>query len=201
MTISARRPRYTMRLKASRDWPLVAAAVSALLSFTMLFPPWLTGGGDSQNAFGDALQSAGPALIIVTVLATIAFLVVAAATINRKYVKAAAMSSSVLLVIYVVKVADVSDLADLYSRIAESFTGASVGTGAGLWLGFVFALLTEIFVLCALAFKWGTGDALVYPDFRGPREPRYGAPPEADKFNDSQPPQSPPEFPHEPPTR
>lgn len=200
MTIFARSPRYMLRLKASRDWPLVAAAVSALLSFTMLFPPWLTGGGDSQNAFGDALQSAGPALIIVMALATIAFLALSVATANRKYVRAALMPSSILLAIYVVKVADVSDLADAYNRLAESFISASVGTGAGLWLGFIFALLTELFVLCALAFKWGTGDALVYPDFRG-RKPRYEVPPDAGTPGYPSPPDNPPDSPRERPNR
>ncbi|MEW2398199.1 hypothetical protein [Streptomyces sp. NPDC046862] len=179
MTITARRPRYSLRFKASRDWPLAAAAFSALLSFVMLFPPWLTSEGDSVNAFGEGSQSAGPALIIVTALATIAFLTAALATVNRKYVRGAFVPSSILLAIYVVKVADVSDLANLYSQLAASLTGAHVNTGVGLWLGFVFALLTELFVLCALAFKWGTGDALVYPDFAVPRKPRDRAPTDA----------------------
>lgn len=45
----------------------------------------------------------------------------------------------------------------IYSRLAASFTSVSVGTGAGPWLGFVFVLLTELFVLCALAFKISIG--------------------------------------------
>lgn len=89
MTISARRPNASLRWKVSRDWPLAAAVSSALLSFIMLFPPWLTAGGDSQNAFGENVQSAGPAMIIVMVLASIAFLVIAVATTNKRYLRAA----------------------------------------------------------------------------------------------------------------
>uniref|UniRef100_A0AAU2ABR5 Integral membrane protein n=1 Tax=Streptomyces sp. NBC_00093 TaxID=2975649 RepID=A0AAU2ABR5_9ACTN len=199
MTISARRPRYSLRLKASRDWPLVAAAISAFLSFVMLFPPWLTGGGESEDAFGEGLQSAGPALIIVMALATIVFLATAVATTNRRHVRAAFTSSSILLAIYVVKVADVSDLADLYNRLAASFTGASVGTGAGLWLGFVFALLTELLVLAALAFQWGMGEALMYPSFSAPREPRYDARLDADPPDYPPRPDDPPDSPRERP--
>jgi hypothetical protein len=197
MTITARRPRYSLSFKASRDWPLAAAALSALLSFAMLFPPWLSSGAGSANAFGDALQAAGPALIIVMAFATIILLAVAAATAGRTYVKVALVPSSVLLALYVVKVADVSDLANLYNRLAASFTSARIVTGIGLWLGFVFALLTELFVLCALAFQWGRGDALVYPDVRALRKPRRDTSPEtgtsADAVDDGEPP--PPDHP------
>lgn len=167
MTTSTSSPRYSLRMKMPRDWPLIGAVTAAFLSFIMLFPPWLTGGGDSENAFGDSLQSAGPALIIVMALVTIALLGVALARADRRYLSAALLPASTLLAIYVVKVADVSELADLYNRFAESsLTSVSVGTGAGLWLGFVFALLTLIFVLLGLGLKWGSGDALVYPAAR-----------------------------------
>lgn len=199
MTISARWPRYSLRLKASRDWPLAAAGIAAFLSFIMLFPPWLTSGDESENAFGEGMQSAGPALIIVMALATIVFLATAVATAGRRYVRAAFVSSSILLAIYVVKVADVSDLADLYSKLAASFSGAGVGTGVGLWLGFVFALLTALLVLCALVFQWGMGDALVYPNFSAPREPGDGARLDTDTPDHPPGPDNPPDSPPERP--
>lgn len=180
MTISADRPHYSLHWKASRDWPLAAAAVCAFLSFLMLFPPWLTSGSDSQNAFGDSLQSAGPALIIVMTLATIVLLGAAMAANSRRYLKAAFVSSVILLIIYVIKVADVSDLADFYSRLATSFTGGTaVSTGAGLWMGFVFSLLSVLFALLAVVLQWGTGDALVYPNLGESRGPLGDSPPDA----------------------
>ncbi|MFJ1974086.1 hypothetical protein ACIO93_36260 [Streptomyces sp. NPDC087903] len=200
MAISASRSQFSLRWKASRDWPLTAAAVSAFLSFIMLFPPWLTSEGDSENAFGDSLQSAGPALIIVMALATVALLGVAVATTNRRYVWAALVSSLMLLAIYVIKVADVSDLADLYSRLAASFTGTTVGTGAGLWLGFVFSLFSVLFLLLALAFKWGIGEKLAYPNFSGPREPRSAPPQNTQEAGDAPHQEYPSPPPHEPPT-
>ncbi|TQK49898.1 hypothetical protein FBY35_0183 [Streptomyces sp. SLBN-118] len=198
MTDFAPRPRYSLRWQASRDWPLAGGAISAVLSFAMLFPPWLTADGESENAFGDALQSGGPALIIVMALAVITLLGMAAATAGRRYLTAALVPSSNLLVIYVVKVADVSDLADLYSKLAASLPGASVGTGAGLWLGFVFALLTVLFVLLAMGLKWGTEDALVYPAaLRTPREPHPGVPPDKSSSYPPPPPKDSPDTAHE----
>ncbi|MGV9273302.1 hypothetical protein [Streptomyces griseosporeus] len=212
MTISAPLPRHRHRLEVARDWPLLAAAVSALLSFVMLFPPWLSSGDDSQNAFGDALQAAGPALIIVMAVATIASLAVAVTTADRRFVRLALVPSSVLLALYVVKVADVSELADAYNRLAGSFTDEKVGTGVGLWLGFVFALVTEMFVIYALVSRWGTGEAPAYPGF-GPRkqtphetladsdQPRYPTPPDTDPPRYPPPPDHPPDLPREGPDR
>ncbi|MFF9623737.1 hypothetical protein [Streptomyces griseosporeus] len=161
----------------------------------MLFPPWLTGGDDSQNAFGDALQSAGPALIIVAAVATIASLAVAVVTADRQFVRLALVPSSILLTLYVVKVADVSELADAYNRLAASFADEKVGTGVGLWLGFVFALVTEIFVIYTLVSRWGTGEALSYPGFRGRKQPRYETPPGTEPPRYPPPPDHPPDLP------
>ncbi|MFF9286642.1 hypothetical protein [Streptomyces griseosporeus] len=201
MTISARLPRHRHRLEVARDWPLLAAAVSALLSFVMLFPPWLSSGDDSQNAFGDALQAAGPALIIVMAVATIASLAVAVTTADRRFVRLALVPSSVLLALYVVKVADVSELADAYNRLAASFANEKVGTGVGLWLGFVFALVTEMFVIYTLVSRWGTGEALAYPGFRPRKHPPHQTPPDTDPPRYPPPPDHPPDLPREGPDR
>ncbi|MEU3860046.1 hypothetical protein AB0F03_22215 [Streptomyces sp. NPDC028722] len=180
-TTSARRSRFAPRWKTSRDWPLAAAAVCALLSLGMLFLPWLTtSGGAGENAFGVDLPTAGPALIVAMVFATVALLVMAAVTAGRRYLEAALVPSSVLLAVYILKAADVSDLAELYSRLAASFTGATIGTGVGLWLGLAFAALTLLFVLAAVLLGWGRGDTLTYPAFGKAREPRHGTPPDDD---------------------
>ncbi|MFE5596855.1 hypothetical protein [Streptomyces sp. NPDC056549] len=202
MTISARRPSYSLNVKLSRDWPLAAAAITAFLSFVMLFPPWIEGGGESQNAFGGELQSAGPALIIVMAVVTISFLGLAVAATSRRYLKAALGSSLILLSIYMVKAVDVSDLADLYTKLAAAFTGATsnVGTGVAPWLGFIFALLTTLLVFLALAFKWGMGDTLVYPNFGGPQNPRSSSPPEGQGPGYPSRPDHSPSPPHEPPS-
>jgi hypothetical protein len=164
MAASDQPRRPAPRWKASRDWPLAGTALSAFISFVMLFPPWLTGeGGSSENAFGSHLQATGPALIIVMSLAVLFLVGVAAATTNRRYVVAASVPSAILLAIYLVKVGDVSDLADLYNQAAASFTSARVSTGAALWVGLVFSFLTVLFLLLALGLKWGVGEALVYP--------------------------------------
>ncbi|WNZ06184.1 hypothetical protein [Streptomyces sp. 11x1] len=199
MTVSASQPRHSLRLKMSRDWPLIGATVTAFLSFIMLFPPWLTGGEESENAFGDSLQSAGPALIIVMAVATIALLGAALTRIDRRLLRAALVPTSILLAVYVVKVADVSELADLYNRFAEgALTTVSVSTGAGLWLGFVFALLTLLCVLLALGLKWGSGETLMYPAaLRETREPRDST--SRDAYSNYPPrPKDPPDAPHGP---
>ncbi|AYN43070.1 hypothetical protein D9753_34010 [Streptomyces dangxiongensis] len=149
----------------------------------MLFLPWLTtSAGDSENAFGVDLPTAGPALIVAMAFATVVLLALAlaVATGGRRYLEAALVPSSVLLAVYVLKAADVSDLADLYSRLAASFTGASIGTGVGLWLGLAFAALTLLFVLAAVLLGWGTGDTLTYPAFGTARRPGNAAPPAGD---------------------
>ncbi|MFF9087523.1 hypothetical protein ACF1BE_14080 [Streptomyces sp. NPDC014991] len=192
-TTSARRPRFALRWKTSRDWPLAAAAVCALLSLVMLFLPWLTtSAGGSENAFGVDLPTAGPALITAMVFATLVLLAMAAATHSRRYLEASLVPSSVLLAVYILKAADVSDLADLYSRLAASFTGATIGTGVGLWLGLAFAALTLLFVLAAVLLRWGSGETLTYPAFGTARQPRPGTPPAGDTTGPPPRPDTPP---------
>ncbi|MFF4660708.1 hypothetical protein [Streptomyces sp. NPDC001381] len=130
----------------------------------MLFPPWLTGEGGSENAFGSHLQAAGPALIIVMVFTIIIFIGIAFNTSDRRYLIAALAPSIILLAIYIVKAGDVSDLADLYNQLAViSLVSARVSTGAGVWVGLIFSFLTLLFLLLALGLKWGMGETLVYP--------------------------------------
>ncbi|MFJ7149172.1 hypothetical protein ACIQVT_13375 [Streptomyces sp. NPDC100445] len=196
-TATARRPRFALRWKTSRDWPLAAAAVFALLSFAMLFLPWLTtSAGSGENAFGIDLPTAGPALIVAMVFLTLLLLVLAAGTGGRRYLEAALVPASVLLAAYILKAADVSDLADLYSRLAASFTGATIGTGVGLWLGLAFAVLTLLFVLAGVLLHWGTGDALTYPAFGAGRRSRPGAPPAGDTTRQSAHAEAAPQSPH-----
>ncbi|MCX5215880.1 hypothetical protein OG689_42815 [Kitasatospora sp. NBC_00240] len=127
---------------ALRDWSLTAAVAAALLSFFMLFAPWVSG-AFSVNAFGEGMQAAGPALIIVAVLAVVALAYLALARDDRKYAAIALIPASNLLVLYVVKLADVSDLVDLNNRLS----GATASTGAGLWIGLLAAIATVAFVL------------------------------------------------------
>jgi hypothetical protein len=175
MTISIPYRRgHALRIKSSRDWPLMGAAVAALVSFIMLFPPWLKSAAQSENAFGEDQQTAGPALIVVMAFATIVLVAAAIAATDRRYLLAALLTSSNLLVLYLVKVVDVSDLADLYSRLSSPAVGVAVTTGAGVWLGFVFALLTFLLLLAALGLRWGLGDTLTYPTY-----PADGTPPRA----------------------
>ncbi|WP_327432584.1 hypothetical protein [Streptomyces sp. NBC_01236] len=132
-------------LDVSRDWPLLASAATALLSFLMLFVPWISG-YVSPNAFGTGMQAAGPALIIVMVTAVLALEFMALA-VDRKYAPVALIPASCLLVVYIMKLGDVGDLINFNQQV----TGISVGSiGVGLWLGFFFALATLIFLILSL---------------------------------------------------
>ncbi|WP_406464612.1 hypothetical protein OH768_52250 [Streptomyces sp. NBC_01622] len=127
----------------SSDWTLLVAAGATLLSFLMLFPPWVTGVGISVNAFGQGMQAAGPALIIVMALAVIILLYCTLITDNRRYVVVSLIPAFSLLIIYIVKLSDVSDLIDLNRQLTQ----VNASTGAGLWLGFIFAVLALIFLI------------------------------------------------------
>ncbi|MDQ0595695.1 hypothetical protein QF037_000040 [Streptomyces canus] len=153
-------------INVAHDWPLLTAAASALLGIIMLFPPWLTG-STSVNAFGQDMQAAGPALIIVMALATMALIYCAMITHRRGYVQAALFPASNLLVIYIVKLADVSDLADLATRV----TSTNVSTGAALWFGFLFSLATAIFTLVAYALRPQSGGRGEPPSGEASKEP------------------------------
>lgn len=135
---SVRRP----LLSAPCSRQLLTAAATALLSFIMLFVPWISG-LVSANAFGKGMQAAGPALIIVMAAAVIG-LIYCALSLDSKYALLALIPASNLLVIYIIKLGDVGDLIDFN----EEFAGVSVGAiGVGLWLGFLFALATLIILI------------------------------------------------------
>lgn len=129
------------------EWPLLAAAGAGILGLVMLFTPWVSGAYMSVNAFGNGMQAAAPALIIVAVLALL--ILVGAAlrsdNIRRPLLMLALIPAIVLLVLYIVKVGDVQDLIDLNAGTG----GRSVSTGVGLWLGLIFAITTVAFVVAA----------------------------------------------------
>ncbi|GAA1262544.1 hypothetical protein GCM10009665_60200 [Kitasatospora nipponensis] len=130
-------------LDPARDWPLVAAAGAALLSFFMLFAPWVSSDFFSVDAFGQGMQAAAPALIIVMVLAVVGLVCVALARADGRFAAIALIPASNLLVLYIVALADVSDLVDLNNRLGA----ASVSVGAGVWIGLVAAAATLLLVL------------------------------------------------------
>jgi hypothetical protein len=101
----------------------------------MLFVPWVSG-LVTLNAFGKNMQTTGPALIIVMVLAVIMLVYCALAVDRPRYATFALIPAACLLVIYIVKIGDVSDL------IYLSGPSSGLSLGVGLWLGFVFALAT-----------------------------------------------------------
>ncbi|AUY52206.1 hypothetical protein [Streptomyces sp. CB01881] len=131
--------------RLSRDWPLVAAAGTAVLSFFMLFAPWVSDTYTTVDAFGEGMQAAGPALIIVVVLAFLGLVGAAFARDDRKFAVIALIPASVLLVLYIVKVADVSDLVDLNNQLTQT----TASTGAGLWIGLLAAIATAAFTVVA----------------------------------------------------
>ncbi|MFD0274568.1 hypothetical protein ACFVHB_11770 [Kitasatospora sp. NPDC127111] len=132
-------------LRLARDWPLAAAAGTALLSFFMLFAPWVSG-TYGVNAFGQGMQAAGPALIIVAVLAFLCLVWAALARDNPTYAAIALIPASNLLVLYIVKLADVSDLVDLNNQLSDT----TASTGAGLWIGLLAAIATATLTLVAV---------------------------------------------------
>ncbi len=146
-------------LNAARDWPLLAAAASALLAFVMLFPPWLTSAGMSLNAFGENMLAAGPALIIVMAVAMALLAYGALATRRAVYLSALLIPASNLLVLYIVQVADVCDLAEIGSASGVS----DVSTGPGVWLGFVFSLAAALCAVVAFARRSTPRDAATAP--------------------------------------
>jgi len=125
----------------------------------MLFPPWVSGdtglntsGGTSLNAFGKNMPAAGPALIIVMVLAVLTLVGLGISTGQTKYQTFALLPASNLLVIYIVKLADTSDLIDQVSGGGSDY---NISIGAGLWLGFLFSLATLIFLILQQALMRG----------------------------------------------
>jgi hypothetical protein len=136
---SPSRSRFSVRSHAARDWPLLAAAATALLSFIMLFVPWVSG-FVTLNAFGRNMQITGPALIIVMVLAVILLIYCALVVDRPRYAAFALIPAACLLTIYIIKIGDVSDLID------QSGPGGGLSVGVGLWLGFVFAVATVCFL-------------------------------------------------------
>ncbi|MEU6283993.1 hypothetical protein [Streptomyces sp. NPDC047028] len=190
MTTSAP-PHSAPRLIVSRDWPLVGAAIAALLSFIMLLLPWLTAGSRSENAFGAALQTAGPVMIIISAFVTIGLLFAALWVTSRGYLTAVLVSAAVLVAFYAVKAADTAELADFYNRLLGETLGVSFGTGIGVWLGLAFASVALLCVLLALACEWGSGESLVYPPMlRRPHRTGVNAPQESDPGHSPPPPGS-----------
>lgn len=143
-----RQLRISLSFNGRRDWPLAGAAITALLSFIMLFPPWISG-DISLNAFGENMPSAGPALIIVMALGVLAFTILGLTTDEAKCHALALFPASNLLVIYIVKLADTSD------QIDQTTQGFDVSIGVGLWLGFLFSLATFILLILAQALRRG----------------------------------------------
>ncbi|MFE2157054.1 hypothetical protein ACFW9M_04485 [Streptomyces lydicus] len=179
-------------LSAPCAWQLLTAAVTALLSFIMLFVPWISG-LVSVNAFGEGMQAAGPALIIVMVVA-ITGLIYCALSLESTYASLALIPASALLVIYIVKLGDVGDLIDFN----EEFVGVGVGSiGIGLWLGFLFALATLIILVAAVTLirKREAGQISPQSVVQSASEPERRGPPSGDAppgtpGNPSQPPKS-----------
>jgi hypothetical protein len=138
------------RVDAARDWPLLAAAAAAVLSLIMLFAPWVSG-LISLNAFGNNMQTTGPALIIVMVLAVIVLVYLALAVDRLRYATFALIPAVCLLAIYIIKIGDVSDLISL--------TGPASGLslGVGLWLGLIFALVTVALLALAVMMDRRSG--------------------------------------------
>lgn len=132
-------------IQVATDWPLLGITASALLSFIMLFVPWATSSFGSENAFGPNMMAAGPALIIVMVVAILVLDYGALSTRRSSWTTGMLIPVSILLAIYLIKVVDVSDLANIYAVVGAS--GASAGPG--VWLGFIFALVTSIFAVVA----------------------------------------------------
>ncbi|MFI1968908.1 hypothetical protein BLA24_24010 [Streptomyces cinnamoneus] len=178
-------------LNMARDWPLWAAAVSAVLSFVMLFPPWLTSPGVSLNAFGHDMLTAGPALVVVMVVIMLILVYGALATRRTAYVAALLVPASNLLTLYIVQVADVSDLADLSA--GSGVPGAA--TGAGVWLGFVFAVVAALCTAVAFVRWRGTAARPAAPADAVP--PDAPEPPERPGPGPSGGPQVPPGAPHD----
>jgi hypothetical protein len=146
-----RQLRVSVSFDGRRDWPVACAAVTALLSFIMLFPPWVSG-DTSLNAFGKNMPAAGPALIIVMALAVLALIGLGIATGLTRYQTFALLPASNLLVIYIVKLADTSDLID---QVSASGSDYNISIGAGLWLGFLFSLATLVFLIVQQALMRG----------------------------------------------
>ncbi|MDJ0339985.1 hypothetical protein QMK19_06740 [Streptomyces sp. H10-C2] len=169
-------------INLARDWHSLGAVASALLSVIMLFPPWLSIPGQSLNAFGNNMQAAGPALIIVMALATIILTYCALATGQGMYLTAALLPASNLAVIYIIKVSDVSDLADINN---SSGTTTQVSTGVGVWLGLVFALTTIMFAITGFMLKRSRGGGI--SNLPSPPPGTSNIPPEP-----PEPPQAPP---------
>lgn len=134
-------------LDPRRDWPLMAAAASGMLSFFMLFPSWMKIGEWSANAFGDLeglniTGTIGPVLILIASLSVVVLTCLGMATGAMKYSAFALFSASMLLVVYIVEIGVVSAFMDQASK----GEGVNASVGPGLWFGLTFSLITVAFL-------------------------------------------------------
>ncbi|MFI6857387.1 zinc-ribbon domain-containing protein [Streptomyces sp. NPDC050416] len=140
-----------------RDWPLIAAAVSLILCFLMLFPSWISGDVDA-NAFeeigeGPGLRIAGqigPVLIAIIAILVLFFIALGLASGGPQYSIVALVLTSNLFVIYLVEAGVVYEYIDKGNE-----GGLDISMGAGIWLGLAFSFLTLFLLGLAHALRRG----------------------------------------------
>jgi hypothetical protein len=153
MSVVTRQVQVQINFDPQRDWPLIGATITVILSFLMLFPPWISGDyhGNAFKEIGTLRVGGlvGPVLIAAISFLGLLSIILAIVSAAPRYSNLALIFASNLFIIYLVEAGVIYE----WSNTAKKAGEVSITVGVGIWLGMVFSFLTVGLLTLAHALR------------------------------------------------